>query len=84
MVALGQPTSRIEDGLSNTIAFSEVRSLNTESDERGAWALPWAGASLLSFDMHPLCFNGRSDLPRAGPLRAEPHQPRVHADSQRV
>lgn len=55
IVATGQEMRRIEDGASNTIAFSEVRTLDDQRDERGAWALPWAGASILSFDMHPYC-----------------------------
>ena len=46
---------RVEDGSSRTIAFSEIRTLDFEQDERGVWALPWAGASVLSFDMHHLC-----------------------------
>jgi len=52
---VGQPmsTSSIEDGLSSTLTLSEVRTLDHESDERGAWVLPWNGATLLAFDMHP-------------------------------
>jgi prepilin-type N-terminal cleavage/methylation domain-containing protein/prepilin-type processing-associated H-X9-DG protein len=60
LIATGQPMSRIVDGTSQTIAFSEVRTLDVERDERGVWALPWAGASVLSFDMHHICSNGRS------------------------
>jgi len=55
LIATGQPLKRIEDGLSRTIAFSEVRTMDVEQDERGAWALPWAGASILSMDMHHKC-----------------------------
>ena len=55
LILNGQPLSRIEDGTSNTIVFSEVRTLDHAQDERGAWALPWAGASILSFDMHHRC-----------------------------
>ena len=58
LVVTGQPLSRIEDGASNTFIFSEVRTLDHSQDERGAWALPWAGASILSFDMHPKCSKG--------------------------
>ncbi|QDS97671.1 DUF1559 domain-containing protein [Adhaeretor mobilis] len=52
---VGQPqkTASIEDGMSATLALSEVRTLDHQSDERGVWALPWNGASLLAFDMHP-------------------------------
>jgi prepilin-type N-terminal cleavage/methylation domain-containing protein/prepilin-type processing-associated H-X9-DG protein len=60
LVVNGQPLSRIEDGASNTIVFAEVRTLDLPEDERGAWALPWAGASILSFDMHPKCSVGFS------------------------
>jgi prepilin-type N-terminal cleavage/methylation domain-containing protein/prepilin-type processing-associated H-X9-DG protein len=42
----------IRDGLSNTVMLSEVRTRDNEQDQRGAWALPWTGASLLAFDMH--------------------------------
>ena len=34
--------------------LSEVRTLDHENDQRGAWALPLPGASLLAFDMHPI------------------------------
>ncbi len=60
LIATGQPLSKIVDGTSNTIAFSEVRTLDHELDERGAWAVPWAGSSILSFDMHHRCSDGRS------------------------
>jgi prepilin-type N-terminal cleavage/methylation domain-containing protein/prepilin-type processing-associated H-X9-DG protein len=42
----------IVDGVSRTLCLSEVRTRPHERDQRGAWALPWAGASVLSFDMH--------------------------------
>jgi prepilin-type processing-associated H-X9-DG protein len=48
----GQPLANVVDGTSKTVVFSEVRTLALELDERGAWALPWNGASLLSFDAH--------------------------------
>ncbi len=84
LVATGQPASRVEDGMSNTIAFSEVRTLDVEQDERGAWALPWAGASLLSFDMHHLCGDGTGLCPEEPYFRANPRSlgltqtPNVH------
>ncbi len=56
-IATGQTLERIEDGASHTIALSEVRTLDHLQDERGAWALPWAGSSILSFDMHHKCVN---------------------------
>lgn len=60
LIATGQPLAKIVDGASSTIAFSEVRTMDIEQDERGAWAVPWAGASILSFDMHHVCADGRS------------------------
>ncbi len=53
-IAGGQKLSSVEDGTSSTLVFSEVRALDHPRDERGAWVLPWTGASLLAFDMHPL------------------------------
>ncbi len=52
LIAGGQPLRRITDGASNTLVFSEVRTRDHPQDERGVWALPWNGASLLAFDMH--------------------------------
>lgn len=49
----GQRLSQITDGTSQTLAISEVRTRDNAEDVRGAWALPWSGSSLLSFDMHP-------------------------------
>lgn len=42
------------DGESNTMMLSEVRVYRHQRDQRGAWALPWTGASLLAFDMHDI------------------------------
>jgi hypothetical protein len=42
------------DGTSSTILASEVRTRALDTDQRGAWALPWTGSSLLAFDMHHL------------------------------
>jgi prepilin-type processing-associated H-X9-DG protein len=53
LVGKPQRMASIEDGSSNTLALSEVLTLDYDTDERGAWALPWNGASLLAFDMHP-------------------------------
>ena len=54
LIAGGQKLSSVEDGTVGTLVFSEVRALDHPRDERGAWVLPWTGASLLAFDMHPL------------------------------
>ena len=48
-----QRPAHVLDGLSSTIVLSEVRTREHLRDQRGAWALPWAGAGLLAFDMHP-------------------------------
>jgi prepilin-type processing-associated H-X9-DG protein len=48
----GQDLAAITDGTSHTVAISEVRTRSHEQDQRGAWALPWTGASQLAFDMH--------------------------------
>jgi prepilin-type N-terminal cleavage/methylation domain-containing protein len=42
----------IRDGLSKTLLLAEIRTRNDELDQRGAWALPWVAASVLSFDFH--------------------------------
>lgn len=47
-------TQDIKDGLSNTMVCSEVKTRAQEQDQRGAWALPWTGATMLSFDMHAI------------------------------
>lgn len=48
----GHPLAAITDGTSNTLMISEVRTRGEIQDQRGAWALPWNGASQLAFDMH--------------------------------
>jgi prepilin-type processing-associated H-X9-DG protein len=52
LVATGQKLTQIIDGTSKTIVFSEVRTRDHPQDERGVWALPWNGGSLLALDMH--------------------------------
>jgi prepilin-type N-terminal cleavage/methylation domain-containing protein/prepilin-type processing-associated H-X9-DG protein len=52
LISKPQKTNMIYDGLAHTLMLSEVRARNHQQDQRGAWALPWTGASLLSFDMH--------------------------------
>lgn len=42
----------VVDGTTKTMLFSEVRTRANEQDQRGAWALPWTGSTLLAFDMH--------------------------------
>jgi prepilin-type processing-associated H-X9-DG protein len=48
-----QHLQKITDGLSKTLLLGEVRTRDYLLDQRGAWALPWVGASLLAFDAHP-------------------------------
>ena len=48
----GQSTKKVRDGLSKTLSVSEVLSRAERSDQRGAWALPFAGSSVLSLDAH--------------------------------
>ncbi len=47
------PMAAIRDGGSQTLLLGEVRTREHPQDERGVWALPWTGASLLAFDAHP-------------------------------
>jgi prepilin-type processing-associated H-X9-DG protein len=44
----------VRDGTSQTLMLSEVRTRDNRQDQRGAWALPWCGASALAFDLHHL------------------------------
>ena len=48
----GMRLRKVEDGLSKTYMLSEVRTRAEPRDQRGAWALPWNGASLLAYDGH--------------------------------
>ena len=50
---VGQQLTAVTDGTSRTVMLSEVRTRDEETDQRGVWALPWTGSSLLAFDMHP-------------------------------
>ena len=52
LISTGQKLSKVVDGSSKTIVFSEVRTRDHQQDERGVWALPWNAASILSLDMH--------------------------------
>lgn len=56
----GQELRKVTDGTSSTLLMSEVRTRAEQDDVRGAWALPWSGASLLAYDMHNL--NGRTAI----------------------
>lgn len=77
LISTGQKLARVTDGLSNTIVFSEVRTLDDSRDERGAWALPWNAATLLSFDMHHDVGAAGSYLTGFSPLLAYAYQTQV-------
>lgn len=49
----GQELRQVVDGTSQTVMMSEVRTRDHQNDQRGVWALPWSGATLLAFDAHP-------------------------------
>lgn len=52
LISTGQKPSKIVDGMSKTLAATEVRTRDDVQDERGVWALPWNGATLLAADIH--------------------------------
>jgi prepilin-type N-terminal cleavage/methylation domain-containing protein/prepilin-type processing-associated H-X9-DG protein len=54
----GEQLRRVLTSTSQTLVFSEVRTRDHVGDERGAWALPWSGATLLAMDVHPEDSNG--------------------------
>ena len=72
LIATGQSLRRVEDGTSSTLLFTEVRTLDSPRDERGVWALPWAGASVLSLDMHHQCSSGKLHCPEEQYFRPNP------------
>ena len=49
---VGQKLRRVVDGVSKTLVASEVRALALPKDQRGAWALPYPGSTLLGLDWH--------------------------------
>ena len=59
----GQRMGQVTSGTSQTLVFSEVRTRDNVKDVRGAWALPWAGATLLGMDMHPANPSDSGDCP---------------------
>jgi len=56
---------RITDGITKTLQLAEVRTRDNPLDQRGAWALPWTGASLLALDVHD---QDLDDFSRPDPL----------------
>jgi prepilin-type N-terminal cleavage/methylation domain-containing protein/prepilin-type processing-associated H-X9-DG protein len=59
----GTKLNEVVDGTSGTLMLGEIRTRDEPRDQRGAWALPWAGSSLLSVDMHYKSFGktGKDD-----------------------
>jgi prepilin-type N-terminal cleavage/methylation domain-containing protein/prepilin-type processing-associated H-X9-DG protein len=48
-----QTDARVQvEGLSNALMLSEVLTRDEPTDQRGAWAVGWCGASQLAFDLH--------------------------------
>jgi prepilin-type N-terminal cleavage/methylation domain-containing protein len=41
------------EGISKQLLGAEVRTRSHIQDQRGAWSVPWASSSVLSFDIHP-------------------------------
>jgi prepilin-type N-terminal cleavage/methylation domain-containing protein/prepilin-type processing-associated H-X9-DG protein len=58
----GRKLDQVIDGTSSTLAFSEIRTRDHVADQRGAWALPWCGSTLLSFDFHPEAYGMKDEL----------------------
>lgn len=48
----GRRVAEVTDGTTNCLMSGEVRTRDPGGDPRGAWALPWPGASLLAVDFH--------------------------------
>lgn len=55
----GMKHSKVLDGSSQTLMLAEIRTRDDDRDQRGAWMLGWAGASLLAMDLHPLYYGGQ-------------------------
>lgn len=72
----GMSLRKVLDGTSLTLMLSEVRSRDNESDQRGAWLLPWSGASLLSMDFHPQFYGDSSE---GDPVQAYSYEPDVRS-----
>ncbi len=58
----GRRLDQVIDGTSTTLAFAEIRTRDHVADQRGAWALPWCGSTLLSFDFHPEIYDGEGSI----------------------
>jgi hypothetical protein len=47
-----QTFAELTDGTTQTLMLGELRTRAQQQDQRGAWALPWAGTTQLAFDLH--------------------------------
>ena len=54
---VGQSVRKVKDGLTKTLAITEVRTMDHIRDQRGVWALPWGACSLISPDVHHITGN---------------------------
>ena len=75
IVNRGQEMRRIEDGASNTLMLTEIRTRDEQLDQRGAWAVAWVGATLLGMDMHSEPLGINSSCTFATPDPAAPYIP---------
>jgi prepilin-type N-terminal cleavage/methylation domain-containing protein/prepilin-type processing-associated H-X9-DG protein len=62
----GRRLEQVIDGTATTLAIAEIRTRDHAGDQRGAWALPWSGSSLLAFDFHPTSY-GKELYDKANP-----------------
>ncbi len=76
-IASGLKLKRVIDGTSHTLALAEVRKSDQEWDERGAWALPWNGATHLSLDMHTFTYTMAELLDEYSLVRLYAYQSQV-------
>jgi type II secretory pathway pseudopilin PulG len=54
-----QDLKRFEDGASNTLMLTEVRTRDDVADQRGAWSIAWPATSILGADVHSTTTNVR-------------------------
>jgi len=69
----GQKLKRVTDGTTTTLAFAEVRTRDHVADQRGVWALPFSGSTLLSMDFHPKAWNKSDAGVGSGAVNYEPN-----------
>jgi len=74
MINEPQPLKKISDGTSKTLMLVEIRTRDSELDQRGAWALAWNAASVIAFDHHSESTAG-AGCPDTGTQRAMGYVP---------